>query len=935
MRRLFVPLAVIILLVAAVLRLWQLSTLPPGPHFDEAVNLIMARSIAFGGARPFPIFNSFQGREVLYYYLSAPMLRLVGDAMFTLRIVSVFSNIIAIAAAIALGRAMFAGRRGIIIGLTAGVLMTLSFPQILLSRQAFRAITLPMMQGLALLFLWRGLNGKHHHKICLSIGGFIAGLAIYTYMASRLFPLWLLLGGISLLWIDRHHRRQRLREGILFFGILGITIAPMAYFALQNPDIFFDRLEEVTIDQNTSGGAVIDTIQAQLSESIGLHLRMFFVHGEDYLRYNSPGRAYLTLPEGLLMLAGIAIALRRLFHDGRATERAAYTLILLAPLMVIPSVIAVNGLPPNHMRSIAMTPLIFLLVAVGFEALFERITRRQSTRSIRRHFAALTVVTLLLGGFLVGKAYIGWAGRADLFYETDADLAAAAQWLQAQGDDTTRIYVAARDRAHPTMTIADIPPVTWLGTDTLFVPPDGYDGLYIFPRSAPPPPEWREWLSPGAIDDLPTGPDGRAAFEAFRLPGDTPLPESVTLTEGTIQNTLMTLVGIQAPVMLPAGHDNITTLWRVNHPPPVGDIFPIIHVQDSLGHIIARGEAFLTHTNEWRPGETLFQQIAVTIPVGTPPGFYPLSMTWVSRSSGEHIPYINADGSQAGVWNTVGTLEIVRPNTFPPPDELPIVQRENIDLAPGVRLLGWNPPQEQARPGETVPITLFWQGTETDNQRPAIAYEILLLHENGEETILWRGEPVMGQHPSDRWRQDELITDRLRPTVPREQIAGRYTLALRSNAFTINLAPIEIVGLPRIFEMPEVDYSTSLDFTGNLQLAGYNIELDDEAINLSLVWRAKDVIVTDYTIFIHIVDENGEIVAQRDVKPVDNTYPTTLWQAGEYVIDDHYIAVTQPRLYRMRIGVYNPFDGKRSMIISPEFDGAEFLEINLNDFTSK
>src|SRR5690606_10079258 len=117
-----------------------------------------------------------------------------------LQISNVFMSLLTIAGTIALGRAMFTGRRGIIIGLTAGVLMMWSFPLLLLARQAFRTPTLPLLQTLALLCLWHGLRrGRYGWLIA---GGFFGGAVLYTYMASRLFPLWLLIGGLLLIVLD-------------------------------------------------------------------------------------------------------------------------------------------------------------------------------------------------------------------------------------------------------------------------------------------------------------------------------------------------------------------------------------------------------------------------------------------------------------------------------------------------------------------------------------------------------------------------------------------------------------------------------------------------------------------------------------------------------------------------------------------------------------
>lgn len=343
-RRSFVLLATVILLTAAGLRLSDLHNYPPGPHYDEAVYFIVSRNIAFAGARFFfPMVEAYQGREVLYMYLNAPFLQLIHDDIFTLHMVSAFCNLITVAATIALGRLMFRGRRGWIIGLTLGALIALNFPQIWLARQAFRAVTLPFMQAISLAFLWRGLTVERRDWLWLLIGGFLAGATVYTYNSSRLFPLWLGLAGIALLIFDRARWRLRLRQGVIFFGMLIVVAAPMALYAVQRPDVFFGRLAEVAqADQSVS-----------LGESILLHAKMFFIDGDPYLRYNIPHRPYFTLPEGLLLLIGIGgFACVRLLR-GDPLERTAYALAILSPLMIIPSVISVSRLPPSHMRSSA------------------------------------------------------------------------------------------------------------------------------------------------------------------------------------------------------------------------------------------------------------------------------------------------------------------------------------------------------------------------------------------------------------------------------------------------------------------------------------------------------------------------------------------------------------------------------------------------------
>jgi len=258
------------------------------------------------------------------------------------------------------------------------------------------------------------------------------------------------------------------------------------------------------------------------------------------------------------------------------------------------------------------------------------------------------------------------------------------------------------------MIIEPIPPVTWLGRDSLFRPPPGKTGLYIFPRSAPPPADWLTWLAPGRITDVPLGPDGRTAFEAFRLTSETPLPPSDQLPAETVTNGLMTLVGTQMPPLAAGHRGQIIMDWQIYQPPPFADFTPLLQLEDAQGNALYRGDAYLIESDRWRPGEVYFQRMSVQVPDGTPPGHYAVKIAWVGKASNTYVPYTHPGGGQAGIWAEIGQLEVQRPATFPDASALTMSVSQPVEVAPGVRLLGWNPAPDSARPGETLPLTLFW-----------------------------------------------------------------------------------------------------------------------------------------------------------------------------------------------------------------------------------
>lgn len=903
MRRLFLPLSVLILLVAAFLRLWALHTYPPGPHYDEAVYLLITRSIAFGGARPFPIVEAYQGREVLYMYLNAPLLHLWGDGIFTLQVSSALLNLLTIAASIGLGRAMFSGLRGVLAGLIIGLMMALSFPHIWLARQAFRAVTLPFCQALALYFLWRGLIARKRAWLLLAAGGLFAGLALYTYMASRLFPLWLALGGVALLVMDQARRGLRLRQGLIFFGVLCVVALPMAVYAVQKPDIFLGRLEEVTQPERS----------VSLGQSILLHARMFFIEGDPYLRYNIPGRPYFSPIEGVFLLVGLAVAAARLLRPGPAVERAACALGLLAPLMTIPSVISVGGFPPSHMRSLGMTPLIFVVTALGAATVIEWLAARWRPRRVYRLVMAAMPPVLLAGALAVGSEYFSWAGRADVFYETDADLAVAARWARTEIDDETLIYVAARDRGHPTFMIDGPPGVTWLGTDSLFRPPPGVTGLAIFPRSAPPA-SWLPWLESRRIEGLPLGPDGRTAFEAFRLSGDMALPEFEFSPDGRVANRFLSWIGTQTEPIVAGTSGDVISAWVVLAPPDASDLTPILQLEDEQGAVIARSDSYMTETDRWRSGEVLMQRTSLFVPHGTPPGDYLLRATWVAKASDRYVPF-----EAGGVWETIGRVVVEKPANFPDPSVLPVEIEAGQDVAPGIRLLGWNAVPASARPGETLSLTLYWQALPSVAARAALALEIYL-ERDGMTWPLYSGGPVGDTYGAENWSDGELVVARERARLPRTLDAGDYRLMLAVGRSEVELGQLRIEGQPRQFDPPAVQTISGARFGDVIALYGFDLAAADGQIDLRLVWQSLQATDEDYTVFVHVLNAQGEIVAQRDMFPGAGAYPTSLWLEGEYVHDEYHFDGLDPNgMYTILAGLYLQDTGQRLSVDSQSF----------------
>jgi hypothetical protein len=110
----------------------------------------------------------------------------------------------------------------------------------------------------------------------------------------------------------------------------------------------------------------------------------------------------------------------------------------------------------------------------------------------------------------------------------------------------------------------------------------------------------------------------------------------------------------------------------------------------------------------------------------------------------------------------------------------------------------------------------------------------------------------------------------------------------------------------------EVETPVNLQFGETISLLGFSLPSDvlepGEILQLSLFWQIDQEIDERYKVFLHLVDENGQIVAQQDSEPGGNLTPTNIWQPGQVIVDNHGLfipAETAPGTYTLLLGLYD------------------------------
>lgn len=105
----------------------------------------------------------------------------------------------------------------------------------------------------------------------------------------------------------------------------------------------------------------------------------------------------------------------------------------------------------------------------------------------------------------------------------------------------------------------------------------------------------------------------------------------------------------------------------------------------------------------------------------------------------------------------------------------------------------------------------------------------------------------------------------------------------------------------------------AVTYGDEIRFLGFDITARNP-LELTLYWESQMDISPSYDVFVHLVDEYGQIVAQVDQKPVGGLASTDVWQPGD-IIRDPLIVPLPSNLsqgtYELRLGVYSLESGQR------------------------
>lgn len=948
----------LIVLVAAFLRLYRLHEVPSGLYGDEAFKGVEAQRLLRGGYLPI-FFEGNYGEEPLYTYLVALSFLLFGASGWAIRLVAATAGLATIPLIYLLARELFPPEEGqpSLVGLLAAFWLATSYWHITYSRFGIEPVLLPLFITLASYFLWRGLRSKRRWPFIWS--GLFLGTSLYTYQAARLWPFVLFLFLGYFLWRERQFRRVHLTNVLFLFTVAFMVFLPLGIYALAHPHIYLARAAMLyVLNPEQSGGSPLLAFLTSLARTVA----MFASGGDSSLFRNPASRALLDPVTLLCLLLGLGVSL--------STHRKSGHLFLLIwfAVMLFPAVLTGVDLP-HFSRAIGILPVVCIFPALGVEATWLWLNRSGVPRTLNYLFWSGVLCLLAFTAFLNCRDYfVPWQERPELRKGLDGIFVDTAQLMNARNlPEAVWILpvtpVAEADYRQDTIDFLyqGLTPYYFLLLDEATAPSEltrickGKRRALLI--------DWQDYILKEAYLAAFGDPKGllsflfhkygrelkMEAFEGFDLvtfelppspdfaiarsfePLSINFGNEIELTGASYGGSSLYETSTSSEVekkVLPSGKSGwIVLRWQGLTTMPK-DYKVGVYLVDEEGHLVGQIDKLLLSnhlrpTSHWEPGQVEIDYYTLPSLPATPPGEYYIEVAVYDEETLSRLPIVGRVSRMQTA--EVGTLQVVEP--LLPPLVEPQVKLE-VEIAPRVRLLGYDLPGEKVEPGEEIPLTLYWEALEDVGSD----YLLSLQLRDGEGKVWGEevGRPVDGRYPTLEWEKGEVIRDWHKMGVEAGASEGAYTLFLkvmeRGRVMGERaLATIMVEGRPHQFAIPTIQYPLQARVGEDIEFLGYDLSSREVkaggVLDLTLYWQALGEMERSYTVFVHLLDERSQIWGQKDTIPGGGSMPTTGWVEGE-VITDRYEFMVMPEApaghYLLECGLYWAETGERL----PVFDMA-------------
>jgi 4-amino-4-deoxy-L-arabinose transferase-like glycosyltransferase len=257
---------------------------------------------------------------------------------------------------------------------------------------------------------------------------------------------------------------------------------------------------------------------------------------------------------------------------------------------------------------------------------------------------------------------------------------------------------------------------------------------------------------------------------------------------------------------------------------------------------------------------------------------------------------------------------------------LPLVdeRRLSLDMEPlrmpngNVSLLGVEIEPPVFSTGDVVRIHVYWRAEGIPP--PELRAIVRLISSGGRLLVQSDHVPAGEAYPPDLWRAGDVVRDEHRVEVVAPGPAACHVMvSLTGKEGELGQFNTPSIGKLAPGPLPEDVTVRPLDYAlgGLVTLLGYappeRAAASEGVLPVTLLWRAEAEMDESYTVFVHLLDAQGQPVGQGDALPVMGDYPTTFWSPGDVLVDTHHVLLHGPFPADgyLLVGMYRHEDGSR------------------------